>query len=144
MESIKSPSGVHQEYQDFIRTPDRVRQDVWLSVTYRHRATFIHGQCYSILPAFTSDGFIALDNFEGSVNKDHFMWFLNEELVRRDANHLILTCIYAQSQTPKLGPYPGVRSVVVMDNCFIYHDEEVWAIVEGECGMSFYLPANPY
>lgn len=41
------------------------------------------------------------------------------------------------SKAPKLTPYPGVRSVVVMDNCAIHHDEEVRAIVEGECGMSY-------
>jgi len=49
------------------------------------KATFIHGQHYSVLPALTSDGFIALNIFEGSVNKDHFMRLLNEELVCRDA-----------------------------------------------------------
>jgi hypothetical protein len=45
------------------------------------RATFIRGQRYSVLPALTSDGIIALDIFEGSVNKDRFMRFLNEDLV---------------------------------------------------------------
>src|ERR1700689_3930877 len=37
-EFTRSPytlSGVHQEYQDFIRTPDGVHQDAWGSVTYR-------------------------------------------------------------------------------------------------------------
>ena len=34
MESTRSPSGVHQEYQDLIRTPDGLHQDLWLSVTY--------------------------------------------------------------------------------------------------------------
>ena len=37
------------------------------------RATFIRGQRYSILPALTSDGIIALDIFEGSVNKEKFI-----------------------------------------------------------------------
>jgi hypothetical protein len=31
-------------------------------------------------PPCTADGFIAPDIFNGSVNKDHFMHFLNEEL----------------------------------------------------------------
>src|SRR6202790_994224 len=34
LESIRSLPGVHQEYQDFIRTPDGVHQDAWGSVTY--------------------------------------------------------------------------------------------------------------
>jgi transposase len=45
------------------------------------RATFIRGQRYSILPALTSDGIVALDIFEGSVNKDKFIRFLKEDLV---------------------------------------------------------------
>ena len=74
------------------------------------RATFIRGQRYSVLPALTADGFIALDIFKGSVNKDQFTQFLNEELsVDLDAQ--------PQRQAPKLTPYPGVRSVVVVDNC---------------------------
>ena len=37
-------------------------------------------------------------------------------------------------QAPKLSPYPGPRSVVVLDNCAIHHDEEVRRIVVGVCG----------
>jgi transposase len=35
-----------------------------------HCATFLRGQRYSILPTLTVDGIVALDIFEGSVNKD--------------------------------------------------------------------------
>ena len=45
------------------------------------RATFIRGQRYSVLPALTSEGYIALDIFEGSVNKERFIRFLEEQLV---------------------------------------------------------------
>lgn len=45
------------------------------------RATFIRGQRYSVLPALTSEGYIALDIFEGSVNKERFVRFLEEQLV---------------------------------------------------------------
>jgi hypothetical protein len=45
------------------------------------RAAFIRGQRYSILPALTCEGIIALDIFEGSVNKERFIQFLNEQLV---------------------------------------------------------------
>jgi hypothetical protein len=37
-------------------------------------------------------------------------------------------------QAPLLNPYPGPRSVVVLDNCSIHHDEEVRRIVVEECG----------
>lgn len=45
------------------------------------RDTFIRGQRYSVLPALTADGLIALDIFEGSVNKDLFIQFINEQVV---------------------------------------------------------------
>lgn len=46
------------------------------------RDTFIGGQRYSILPALTVEGIIALDIFEGSVTKEKFLQFLEENLVR--------------------------------------------------------------
>ena len=46
------------------------------------RATFVRGQRYSVLPALCSDGIIALDIFEGSVNKEKFINFVNDQLVR--------------------------------------------------------------
>ncbi|GBE82415.1 hypothetical protein SCP_0407990 [Sparassis crispa] len=89
------------------------------------REMFIRGQRYSVLSALSIDGIIALDIFEGSVNKERFIKFVEEELA------------------PKLTPYPGPRSVVVMDNCAIHHDEEVRQIVVDDCGAKLiYLP--PY
>ncbi|KAF8833482.1 hypothetical protein BDN67DRAFT_872081, partial [Paxillus ammoniavirescens] len=64
-----------------------------------------------ILPALDSNGIFALEIFEGSVNKEKFISFL-------------------QDQAPKLNPYPHNRSVVIMDNCWIHHDEEICAIIE--------------
>jgi len=45
-------------------------------------AAFVHGQQFSVLPALTCEGMIALDIFEGSVNKERFLTFLNEQVVR--------------------------------------------------------------
>jgi transposase len=45
------------------------------------RELFIRGQRFSVLPAFTCDGYIALDIFEGSVNKEKFIRFLEEQVV---------------------------------------------------------------
>jgi transposase len=59
------------------------RTDGWapLGRACVRRATFIRGQHYSILPAFTSEGIIALDIFEGSVNKEKFIQFVKDDLV---------------------------------------------------------------
>ena len=45
------------------------------------RAAFIRGERFSILPALTCDGIIALDIFEGTVNKEKFINFLRRDLV---------------------------------------------------------------
>jgi hypothetical protein len=45
------------------------------------RDTFIRGQRYSILPALSVDGIVALDIFEGSVNKEKFIRFIQEQIV---------------------------------------------------------------
>ena len=45
------------------------------------RSTFLRGVRHSILPALTSDGILALEIFEGSVNKERFLRFLRENIV---------------------------------------------------------------
>ena len=45
------------------------------------RSTFFRGVRHSIFPALTSQGIIALEIFEGSVNKDRFVRFLRENIV---------------------------------------------------------------
>jgi transposase len=63
------------------RTNQRTRGWADVGRACVRRATFIRGQRYSVLPALSSDGIIALDIFEGSVNKERFIQFLNNELV---------------------------------------------------------------
>ncbi|KAJ7659634.1 hypothetical protein DFH06DRAFT_922001, partial [Mycena polygramma] len=79
---------------------------------------------FSMLPALSCHGIIALDIFEGLVNKEKFIQFISEELMRRTLSSL----------APKLTPFLGPCSVVVLDNCAIHHDEEIRHIVEEECG----------
>ena len=40
------------------------------------------GQRYSVLPALTSEGIISLDIFQGSVYKEKFIQFVNDQLVK--------------------------------------------------------------
>ncbi|KAJ6609965.1 hypothetical protein B0H10DRAFT_1659240, partial [Mycena sp. CBHHK59/15] len=56
---------------------------------------------------------VTLDIFEGSVTKEHFLGFLREQVVR----------IYSISHL-----------VVILDNCSIHHDNNIRALIEGECG----------
>ncbi|THV00007.1 hypothetical protein K435DRAFT_609970, partial [Dendrothele bispora CBS 962.96] len=71
---------------------------------------------FSILPALTVDGIIALDIFKGTTDTETFIRFLKDQLA------------------PQLTPYPGPRSVVILDNASIHHAEEIRAIIEDECG----------
>ena len=52
----------------------------------RH-TSFLRGQKYSILPALSVGGIVALDIFEGSVNRECFLTFLR--------NHLVCPHLYA-------------------------------------------------
>jgi len=45
------------------------------------RSTFLKGVRHSILPALSTDGIIALDIFEGSVDKEKFIKFLRDQVV---------------------------------------------------------------
>lgn len=38
------------------------------------------------------------------------------------------------SQIPLTNPYPGPRSVLILDNCRIHHAEEIRELVEDEAG----------
>ncbi|KIK80986.1 hypothetical protein PAXRUDRAFT_157178, partial [Paxillus rubicundulus Ve08.2h10] len=56
--------------------------------------------------AFIS-GITAPNIFDGAMTKEQFITFIQDQV------------------SPKLMPYPGPQSVVVLDNCSIHHDKEV-------------------
>ncbi|GLB45137.1 hypothetical protein LshimejAT787_2000450 [Lyophyllum shimeji] len=91
------------------------------------RRCFVRGQRYSILPVLTLDGIIAHDVIQGSVTSESFVQFLREFVV------------------PLTNPYPGPRSVLILDNCSIHHAEEVRQLMEDEasCRLIFLPPYSP-
>ncbi|PKY48083.1 hypothetical protein RhiirA4_321883, partial [Rhizophagus irregularis] len=60
---------------------------------------------YTILPAFTLDGFIACEIMKGRCSKERFCSFVLSQI------------------SPFMNPCPGKNSVLVMDNAKIHHDE---------------------
>lgn len=58
---------------------------------------------YSILPALSDMGMVALSVYQGTFNLDRFLSFIE----------LLLT---------RMQPYPNPKSVIVMDNCKIHKD----------------------
>jgi len=69
----------------------------------RVKETSIRSSRYSILPALSIDGYIAIDIFEGSYNKERFNSFV--------ANHVL----------PKMNSESLSRSVLVIDNTNSYN-----------------------
>jgi len=59
----------------------------------------------SVLPAFTVDGYIACNVYEGGVNKEMFYDFIEHDVL------------------PKCGQYPGAKSIIIMDNAKIHRNE---------------------
>lgn len=45
------------------------------------KVVFVRGKRYTILPALTTDGFIAADIMEGSCDKDRFQTFILTQVV---------------------------------------------------------------
>lgn len=47
------------------------------------KVVFIRGKRYTILPALTLDGFVAVDVFEGSCDKERFVDFILDQVVSK-------------------------------------------------------------
>jgi hypothetical protein len=60
---------------------------------------------WSILPAYTADGFMIWDIEHGSFTQELFEDFIEHRLL------------------PLCNPFPGIRSIIVMDNAPIHHSE---------------------
>ena len=104
------------------------------------RQTFVRGQRYSILPVLTLDGMIAYDLIEGSVTAQQFVQFLRDMVVRVSCGSLG-TSTDVFMQVPLTNPYPGPRSVLVLDNCNIHHSDDVKELIEVQAGIYHVYPS---
>ncbi|KAF5392338.1 hypothetical protein D9757_001550 [Collybiopsis confluens] len=91
------------------------------------RRYFVRGQRVSILPALTLDGFIGYDIIPGSITAEKFLSFLRRHVI------------------PYATPYPGPRSVIIVDNCNIHHNEAVRQLIEDDalCKLVYLPPYSP-
>lgn len=80
-------------------------------------------KCWSILPAFGINGYLEVDIHHGSFNSERFVLF-----VRKLLN--------------KMTPFPGPRSVLVLDNAATHHAVEIGELCERAGVLVEYLP--PY
>ncbi|CAB4405886.1 unnamed protein product [Rhizophagus irregularis] len=78
---------------------------------------------YTILPALSLEGFIAVDIIEGSCDKEKFQTFVLTQLL------------------PQINPYPAKHSVLVMDNTRIHYDDDLVTTIKDIGGRILYLPS---
>ncbi|THU94790.1 hypothetical protein K435DRAFT_576742, partial [Dendrothele bispora CBS 962.96] len=76
-------------------------------------ANFVRGDRYSLVAALGVEGYAAARVVSGSVDSDEFFDFIVSEVM------------------PTMNPFPGDRSVIIMDNCAIHKLEALHEVVEG-------------
>lgn len=81
------------------------------------------GPRFQIIPAYTQDGALYFEVFEGSTDSERFEKFVERLL-------------------PFCGRYPEPRSVLILDNASIHHSERVKQLCEDAGVVLLYLP--PY
>jgi transposase len=88
------------------------------------RQNFRRIEKWSILPAYTIDGYISTALFQGSINKDRFEEFILDFVL------------------PLCSPFPGWNLVLVMDNASIHQSDIISKACERAGVLIRYLP--PY
>ncbi|KIM66079.1 hypothetical protein SCLCIDRAFT_39518, partial [Scleroderma citrinum Foug A] len=73
---------------------------------------FVRGDQYSLVAAMTIDGYIAADIVEGLYDRELFYVFITQQVL------------------PMMHLFLAERSVIVLDNCCIHHNEELEAEVQ--------------
>ncbi|GBC09430.1 hypothetical protein RclHR1_08860003 [Rhizophagus clarus] len=90
------------------------------------KVVFVRGRRYTILPALTIEGFVAVDIFKGSCNRKRFVDFILDQVL------------------PIINPYPNNNSIIIMNNARIHHDKELIALLKGlGCYVVFLPPYSP-
>jgi len=108
------------------------------------KTVFVRGKRYTMLPALSLDGIIALDIMEGSCDKQRFNKFIMDKVVCRVRCILLLIVIDSllSLQLPQMRPYPEKHSVIVLDNAQIHHNADWIDMVKNAGGHVEFLP--PY
>ena len=107
------------------------RQTGWRLYAYRsigedgrYQASRDRGPSFSVLPAYTTEGYLACGIKQGYYNREEFLEFISTEVL------------------PQMNSFPGHRSVLVMDNASIHVHEIVVELCELYGVRVLYLP--PY
>ena len=93
---------------------------------------FCWGDCYTVNPVLSVDGFIALEIVEGSMDGAKFYDFILLQVVSwvlHDRSNLT-----DPKQLPQMNPWPQKDSVLLLDNCAIHHAADLERFFD-EAGM---------
>ena len=106
------------------RTLDRKRGWAPKGLPYRVSWNSKKSKRWSILPAITLEGYLAYDILHGGYTTKRFNNFIRTKVL------------------PRINPFPGPRSVLILNNASYYRSQELKDIYE-EAGIVFeFLP--PY
>jgi transposase len=106
------------------RTGDRRRGWSPINTPCTARYSIKRSERWSILPALSVDGYIARRIYQGAITSELFEDFLQNDVL------------------PKCTPYPGPRSIIIMDNASIHRTERVQQLCATAGVILEYLP--PY
>lgn len=107
-------------------------QTMWRAMAYapigepaRYRVDMNRGDTYSILPAYTTEGYLPCTGIkQGYYNSDNFFEWLTKELL------------------PLCNEYPGNRSIICLDNVNVHINPRIKEAIEQRGCLVKYLP--PY
>jgi transposase len=118
---------------DEVSKDDRTYTRLWGRAPVGQRVEqhdpFVRKRRYSMLAGLVLDeGIISSRVLEGSFTHDTFLEYLRDDLVGSFFHlSLLATDIF---QLPLTTPFPGPRSVLLLDNARIHHSEEVTNLVQ--------------
>lgn len=92
-------------------------------IAYRMVNSTATSKRWSILPAIGINGYLECEIFQGSFNSERF-------------------ALFVQKLLKKMNPFPGPRSVLIMDNCSTHHSGLIRPMCEAVGVRLEYLP--PY
>jgi hypothetical protein len=99
---------------------------------------------YSLLPGILLYGVLGMDIKEGLFKQPDFESFLQHTLVSQQVFHLvmIITDHCLLFQLPWMNPFPGINSVLIVDNCTIHQGRKIQSFCDQRGVQLVYLP--PY
>jgi transposase len=114
---------------------DRTYSRLWGRAETGQRAAayqpFVRKRRFSLVAGLTVDGILGSKVVEGSFTQDKFIEFLRDSIVSGSNCHPPAQFQSKLFQMPLTMPYPGPRSVLIMDNARIHHSDEIQELVYG-------------